>query len=498
MDTCASPAHDHLQRRGAARRPGRPLPAGRCAELHNCSGPTEAAIDVSSWQCTSSKARGAGHRAHRLAHPEHHPARSWTGTRAGPVGVPASCTSAASASRSATTTRPALTAERSPAGRTATGDVRPLAARRHHRVPRPPRRPGQAARLRIELGEIETALREKAGPPSRRRRARRPAVAYLLGGPPNPLQVRPRCRGFLPEYMLPSAVRPVWRRCPSPRTAKLDRKALPGPSLSADAVYAPLLDEGREGRRESGPRCSALHEWGIDDDFFPTSEAPRLTWPSRSWRRRARRRIGPVGLVDVFTYRTVRERPPFAAPPEQGARPLLQRLTPAREARRSANVCVPYGSGQRHRLPAAGRRPRPADQALYALAIPATTSAWTTRSRWTSTSCGQDDRGDPAHRGPPGDLRALRVGAALAVELARGSREAGREVEALYIGADLPFAGRGAGCRFDSMEPLRSSQLPTSTGSRPAACVCHLGGAPIPRLVAPAALKCIDATECVH
>ncbi len=170
---------------------------------------------------------------------------------------------------------PTLTAERfvaDPFGRPATrlyrtGDLRARAARRRHRVPRPHRPPGQAARLPHRARRDRDRPRH---PPRGRRRGRRRAhrrrgdkrlVAYVVpaGGRTGPAAAScaPTCCGDLPEYMVPAA----WvtlDRLPLTPNGKIDRGAPgagqppPGPGRRLRRARHP----GRGGDRrdlERGP-----------------------------------------------------------------------------------------------------------------------------------------------------------------------------------------------------------------------------------------------------
>ncbi|MEU4542854.1 non-ribosomal peptide synthetase/MFS transporter [Nonomuraea dietziae] len=424
------------------------------AELHNLYGPTEAAIDVSSWQCTLEGLEG------RASVPIGSPIQNITlhvldrhGAHV-PVGVPGELHIGGVGVALGYHDRPTLTAERFSGGRYRTGDAArwlpdgtiEFLGRLDDQV--------KLRGLRIELGEIETALREKAGAAEAVVVVRADQlVAYLVGGPSEPAQVRAAIRGFLPEYMLPSLF--VWMEAlPLTPNGKLDRKALPEPVLSADAVYAPPSTEAERVVAEIWAEVLGASRVGIDDDFFDLGGHSLLAIQVVAKLRKAG--IGPVGLVDVFTYRTVRELAAFAASSEQGARPLLQRLTPPRSATVS-HVCVPYGSGS-----AIVYQPLadalPADQALYALAIPGHDIGLDEEPMDFDELAARTTEEILRIEGPLVIYGHCGVGAALAVELARRVEEAGREVEALYIGAIFPFARPRGWLRFGLMDRLRSSQ----------------------------------------
>ncbi|MEU6999205.1 amino acid adenylation domain-containing protein [Nonomuraea sp. NPDC046570] len=427
------------------------------ADLHNLYGPTEAAIDVSSWQCTIDALEG------RASVPIGAPIQNITLhvlDRHGepvPVGVPGELYIGGVGVALGYHNRPELTAERFAGGRYRTGD----AARRlpDGTVEFLGRLDGQVKLrgLRIEPGEIEVALREKAGVHEAVVLVRdERLVAYVVGGPAEPAALRAAIRGFLPEYMLPVTFVSL-DRLPLTPNGKLDRKALPAPVLSADAEYAEPTDDTERAIAEVWAQVLSAERVGIDDDFFDLGGHSLLAVQVVAKLRKAG--VGPVGLVDLFTYRTVRELAAFASG-DSGPRPLLQRLTGPRAAKVSY-VCVPYGSGS-----AIVYQPLadalPADQALYALAIPGHDVGLEEEPLDFEELAARTTEEILAVEGPLVIYGHCGVGAALAVELARRVEAAGREVEALYIGAIFPFA-RPRGLlrslnRLGLMDRLRSSQ----------------------------------------
>ncbi|MER5646070.1 amino acid adenylation domain-containing protein [Streptosporangium sp. NPDC002524] len=443
------------------------------AELHNLYGPTEAAIDVSSWHCTAEALAG------RTSVPIGAPIQNITlhvlgpHRRPVPVGVPGELHIGGVGVALGYHRRPELTAERF----FALGDDRVY-------------RTGDAARwlpdgtieflgrlddqvklhgLRIELGEIEAALRERAGvrdaavivredvPGDRR------LVAYLVADePPETARVRVALGGTLPDYMVPSMFVTL-DELPLTPNGKLDRKALPAPEKPDAAEYVEPENDAERAIAAVWEQVLSVERVGAHDDFFDLGGNSLLAIQVVAKLRRALPEGSlQVGLVDLFSFRTVRELAGFVGGPGGGGvRPLLQRLTPRRTVTRSY-VCVPYGSGS-----AIVYQPLadalPADQALYAVAIP-------------GNDVGLDeepeDFDEVARRCTEEILRTVEgpvviyghcgVGAGLATELARRVEAAGREVEAVYIGAIFPFARpRGlmrALSRIGEFESLRRSQ----------------------------------------
>jgi amino acid adenylation domain-containing protein len=100
--------------------------------------------------------------------------------------------------------------------------------------------------FRIELGEIEATLRTHESVRECVVTAREDApgakhlVAYVVGSrdaAPNSAKLREYVRGKLPEYMVPSSV-VVLDSLPLNRNGKIDRKALPAPSVSHSSASA--------------------------------------------------------------------------------------------------------------------------------------------------------------------------------------------------------------------------------------------------------------------
>ncbi|MEU3555168.1 non-ribosomal peptide synthetase/MFS transporter [Streptomyces fragilis] len=433
------------------------------AELHNLYGPTEAAIDVSAWHCTEENLRD------RARVPIGLPIQNAELHVLGghgepvPVGVPGELHLGGVPVAAGYHNRPELTAERFAGGLYRTGD----AARRlpDGSVEFLGRLDDQVKLrgLRIELGEIAAALRERAG-------AREAAVvvsedqrliAYLVGGPEEPAQAREAVRGVLPEYMLPSACVAL-DALPLTPNGKLDRKALPAPAVTT-AEYREPVTEAERTVAAVWADVLELERVGLDDDFFDLGGHSLLAIQAVAKLRKALPPGGrQVGVVDVFSCRTVAGLAALAAEAApEGPRPLLQRLTPPRPAARVSYVCVPYGSGS-----AIVYQPLaealPGDEALYALSIPGNDIGLDEEPMDFDELAARTTEEILAIEGPLVVYGHCGVGAALAVELARRVEAAGREVEAVYIGAIFPFARPGGLwsrlVRPDVLDRLRGSR----------------------------------------
>jgi amino acid adenylation domain-containing protein len=440
------------------------------AQLHNLYGPTEAAVDVTAWQCRPGEATV----------PIGYPVQNTrlyvldAAMRPVPVGVPGELYIGGVQVARGYHNRPALTAQRfvadpfGPPGARLyrTGDRacwRPDGALEYlGRLDRQVKLRGQ----RIELGEIEAVLREQPGVRDAAvlLREDRPGdqrvVGYLVGGDPPAVQAG--LRRTLPEYLVPSALVPL-DALPLTPNGKVDRAALPAPKAASGgrAGSAPPRTPAQLLVARVFQEVLGARRVGADDDFFELGGHSLLATQVVARLRGAG--PGGVSVLDVFRHRTVRALADLLDAPEDRPRELLNLLTPAgREARRSL-VCVPYGGGS-----AVVYQPLadalPDDHALWSVAIPG------------------HDIGLDEDRLPLDELaaRCVRevlakvpgpivlyghcgVGGVLIMEIARRLEEAGRELDAVFVGAIFPFARPGSRLltglsRLARLEFLRSDQ----------------------------------------
>ncbi|MFJ5631438.1 amino acid adenylation domain-containing protein [Streptomyces goshikiensis] len=159
---------------------------------------------------------------------------------------------------------------------------------------------------RIELGEVEAALSALEGVATAAAVVREdtPGVKRLVGyvtGGVDPALARERLAARLPEYLVPAAV-VVLDRLPVNVSGKLDRAALPAPSLGgAESSRAPRDDRERA-------LCAVFTELlglesaGIDDDFFALGGDSIV---SIQLVTRARKEGLVLTPRDVFEHRTV-------------------------------------------------------------------------------------------------------------------------------------------------------------------------------------------------
>ncbi|MBV9108281.1 MAG: amino acid adenylation domain-containing protein, partial [Gemmatimonadetes bacterium] len=131
--------------------------------------------------------------------------------------------------------------------------------------------------FRIEPGEVETALRAHPAIANAVALAHRDGtggarlVAYVVpanGRQPSPAELREHLRGFVPEYMLPSAFVAL-DAFPLTGSGKIDRRALPAPDFGAEAAeHVAPRTEVEEALAGIWAEVLRLERVGIDDDFF--------------------------------------------------------------------------------------------------------------------------------------------------------------------------------------------------------------------------------------
>ena len=445
----------------------------RC-ELHNLYGPTEAAIDVSAWQCDPAALRDVT--SVSIGSPIAN-LRLYVLDERGnpvPVGVAGELHIGGVGLARGYHRRPALTAERfvpDPFGDGErlyrTGDLarwRPdgtidFLGRIDHQV--------KLRGLRIELGEIESALRDQDGvaeaavivrednPGDKR------LVAYTVGTAPD---LKAALKETLPEYMVPAAFVEL-DALPLTPNGKLDRKALPAPVVTRDAG-AELVEPRNDTERLLAviwKEILGVDTLGIDDDFFDLGGHSMLATQVVARVRKESTGTRAVGVMDLFTHRTIRDLGAFMAGEvaDDGPRKLLYELTkPGRGKKKLSYVCVPYGGGSAIVYqPLADALPD--GYALWSVAIP-------------GHDVGLDEDALPFDElttrlaeevlervdGPLALYGHCGVGSAITAEVARKLEAAGREIEVVYIGAMFPFArpkGAFAAVR-NRLEKLKSNR----------------------------------------
>ncbi|GAA3026763.1 amino acid adenylation domain-containing protein [Streptosporangium longisporum] len=260
----------------------------------------------------------------------------------------------------------------------------------------------------------------------------------------------------LPDYMVPA--RYLWLdELPLKSHGKVDRSRLPDPGAEApSAGSVPPETPLEETVAAIWADVLEVERVGALDDFFDLGGHSLLAM--RVIARLRKEVPGRVPTVlELFKNRTVRDLARLLESGDEGAAGLLHRLTPARTAS-ATMVCVPFGGGS-----AVVYQPLadelPADWALYSVAVPGHELG--ERSRpfdEVARECA-----DEILAGIKGSLILYGhcgLGVMLVTEIARHLEEAGRPVDAIYLGGVFPFArpGRGLGRLGTLMDRLTSDQ----------------------------------------
>ncbi|NUR86670.1 MAG: amino acid adenylation domain-containing protein, partial [Nonomuraea sp.] len=311
---------------------------------------------------------------------------------------------------------------------------------------------------RVELSEVESVLARHPGVTSAIADLRGGLlVAYLVAEPrPETADLRAWLAERLPDYMIPA--RYVWLDEPPPLKShgKVDRAALPDPAPETAGEFEPPRTAAEQAVAAVWSELLDVPEVGATDDFFDLGGHSLL-----AMRVVARlRQVAPeraVTVLDLFKHRTVRELAALLESDGDVPRRLLHRLTPARTTT-STLVCAPYGGGS-----AVIYQPLadalPPDWALYSIAVPGHELGEESRPLdEVADGCVQEILDDV--EGPVTLYGHCGLGVMLAAEIARKLEDAGREVEAVYLGGVFPFArprGRLGGLT-EFMERIRGDQ----------------------------------------
>jgi amino acid adenylation domain-containing protein len=429
-----------------------------CA-LYNQYGPAEAAIDVSAWRCDPATLASASTVpiGAPMQNVQLYVLDRWMAPV--PAGVTGELYIGGVALARGYLRRPALTADRfvpdpfGPPGSRLyrTGDLarwNPAGALEFlGRADTQVKLRGQ----RIEPGEIEVRLRERPGvrdavvvvrevQPGDRR-----LVAYVVPAPGATVDgsaLRSALKSTLPDVMVPASVTTL-EALPLMPNGKLDRAALPAPGSGAAAGYVAPGTPTEATIARVWAEVLGLDRVGVTDDFFDLGGHSMLATQVVARLRTALAGTGqPVSVMDLFAHRTVAGLAALAAGPARDTRRLLHELTPPVPAaqRIRSYVCLPYGGGS-----AIVYQPLadalPAGNSLYALAIPGHDAGldedplpFDELARRTTEEVLETVAGPIVLYGHCG------VGGALVVEVARRLEAAGRELDAVYVGAIFPFA----------------------------------------------------------
>ncbi|MGY0234389.1 amino acid adenylation domain-containing protein [Longispora urticae] len=437
------------------------------AALHNLYGPTEASVEVTAWQCTPEALAGLSRVP--IGNPIQNIRVYVLDARGNPapIGVPGELHLAGVGLARGYWNRPELTAERfveSPHGRLyRTGDLarwRPdgtvdFLGRIDDQV--------KLRGMRIELGEVETRLRALPGVRDAAAGVRDDRlVAWIVGDATGP-DLRAALKSRLPDQLVPGAYVTV-EALPLSPSGKLDRARLPNPTVGRDAasVFTAPRTPTETLIAAIWAAILKLDKVGVDDDFFDLGGHSLLATQVVA---RLRREVGAgVSVMDLFRYRTIADLAAYMDVPdgERGPRDLLHELTRPTRTAQLSYVCVPYGGGS-----AVVYQPLadalPPGHRLFSVAIP-------------GHDVGLDEQAVPFDELAARCVEEIRakvdgplvlyghcgVGSALTVEIARRLEAAGRELDAVYIGAIFPFARpKGVMSRLSSiaqLDGLRSDQ----------------------------------------
>ena len=305
------------------RKPGRAAPAlalrvaRRCPELRGAlrapprSWSTSTARPRPPWRraLAAPPTRGRhAHRAHRPADRQHPQSTCSTAAPAPvPVGVPGELYIGGAGLARGYLGRPELTAERFVPTRSrarasaCTAPATSSAGRPdgRARVPRPPRPPGEAARLPHRAG------RDRGRPRRAPRRCARPSWSCArttgrrqapgglrvapAGDGPEPGELRAFLRERLPEYMVPLGLR-LLDALPLTPNGKVDRAALPAPEGARPSWRRRLRRprNAEEALAEIWAQVLGLERVGVHDNFFELGGGLHPLDPDRRPRGRAR------------------------------------------------------------------------------------------------------------------------------------------------------------------------------------------------------------------
>ncbi|HEX2202008.1 MAG TPA: amino acid adenylation domain-containing protein [Longimicrobium sp.] len=122
--------------------------------------------------------------------------------------------------------------------------------------------------FRVELGEVESVVRQHPGVRDAAVAVRDDRlVAYVVGDSVDSAELKAFARGRLPDFMVPGVVVPV-DALPLTPSGKLDRRALPAPSLEGAAAGGAPATESETLLAAIWGELLGVARIGRDDDFF--------------------------------------------------------------------------------------------------------------------------------------------------------------------------------------------------------------------------------------
>lgn len=299
---------------------------------------------------------------------------------------------------------------------------------------------------RVELGEIEAIINEdktvqdvavilREDTPGDKR-----LVAYVVpaAGPLEAVNFTPLrdfLRERLPSYMVPTAFVPL-AKIPLNPNGKVDRQALPLPEYGRTTTEAEFVAPRTPLETDMATIWADVLEIGqvsIDDNFFDLG--------GESFKAiRVVRQIGEaISVMDLFKYPTIRELANYLEQDQPKHDGLLYELTRhTAQPKTRSMVCVPFGGASAIVFQPLAQA-LPPDYALYAVQIPGHDFACRNEHLRPMPEVAQQCAAEiMATVDGPVALYGHCVGGAMAVEIARLLEDAGREVEAIFLGGTFP------------------------------------------------------------
>jgi amino acid adenylation domain-containing protein len=316
---------------------------------------------------------------------------------------------------------------------------------------------------RVELGEITATLRQHPSLADAVVAARKDAggppvlvgyVVFAEGADTSAADLRTYLKQHLPDYMVPNQFVAL-PALPLTPNGKLDRKALPAPALGNDADHdyvAPQNDLEAQ-LAATWQNVLGLEQVGITDNFF------ELGGDSFKAIRVVNAYPGKLGLLDIFKTPTIRElalRLSSTDETKVTSNGLLQLLKQASGQAVATLICLPYDGGNAViYTPLAAALPDA--YTVYAVSFPGHDFN-RTHEAFEPLDAIVGRLMDEIQQNVDGPivLYGHCGGTATAVELARRLEEAGREVQAVYMGGYLP--GTKFSRQFESLIAKMSGQ----------------------------------------
>ncbi len=299
---------------------------------------------------------------------------------------------------------------------------------------------------RVELGEIEAIINEdqavqdvavilREDTPGDKRLVAYVVPANAQNGAVNFTPLRDFLRERLPSYMVPTAFVPL-AKIPLNPNGKVDRKALPLPEYGRSTSEAEFTAPGTPLEIDIAAIWAdvlEIEQVSIDDNFFDLG--------GESFKAiRVVRQIGEaISVMDLFKYPTIRELAHYLGQDQPKHEGLLYELTRrSAQPKTRALVCVPFGGASAIVFQPLAQA-LPPDYALYSVQIPGHDFACREENLRPMPEVARQCAAEiMATVDGPVALYGHCVGGAMAVEIARLLEDAGREVDAIFLGGTFP------------------------------------------------------------